>query len=84
MAHSSRQQLARTTSQLTLFALFILAPPLDLLRMDLQHGHAVLLGMKWILGNDALLWVVVIITYLLPPAEIYTNQLHAQSAQETA
>jgi len=48
----TRLQPWRKTFQLGLFALFILAPPLDLLRMDLQQGHAVLLGRSWTLGID--------------------------------
>ncbi len=36
------------------FALFLLAPPLDLLRLDLSLGHFILLGQDWTLGLDAL------------------------------
>ncbi len=32
------------------FALFVLAPPLDLLRYDLHAGHAVIFGHPWTLG----------------------------------
>ena len=35
------------------FALFVLAPPLDLFRLDLDRGHFVLLGMDWTLGLAA-------------------------------
>jgi polyferredoxin len=35
------------------FLLFILAPPLDLLRFDLTQNHLVLLGHPWILGIEA-------------------------------
>ena len=52
---ASHLQLWRTVTQTAFFAIFVLAPPLDLLRLDLQHGHAVLLGMKWTLGLDAFL-----------------------------
>jgi len=31
------------------FALFVLAPPLDLLRLDLTQGHFILFGMPWTL-----------------------------------
>ena len=34
------------------FALFVLAPPLDLLRLDLHLGHFILLGQAWTLGID--------------------------------
>jgi len=34
--------------------LFVLAPPLDILRIDLTRGHAILLGMDWTLGIDGL------------------------------
>ena len=39
--------------QVAFFALFVLAPPLDILRIDLTRGHAVLLGMDWTLGIEA-------------------------------
>ncbi len=35
------------------FLLFVLAPPLDLLRFDLERNHLVLLGRPWTLGIDA-------------------------------
>ncbi len=34
------------------FALFILAPPLDLFRLDLTLGHFILFGQDWTLGLD--------------------------------
>ncbi len=34
------------------FLLFLVAPPLDLLRFDLPQGHAILLGQPWIIGVD--------------------------------
>ena len=37
------------------FLLFVLAPPLDILRIDLTRGHAILLGMDWTLGIDTFL-----------------------------
>ena len=37
------------------FALFVLAPPLDLLRLDLTLGHFILFRQDWTLGLDALL-----------------------------
>lgn len=36
------------------FALFVLAPPLDILRLDLYLGHFILFGQHWTLGIDAL------------------------------
>lgn len=46
-------QRRRNLLQAAFFALFVLAPPLDLLRIDLTRGHAVLLGMDWTLGISA-------------------------------
>jgi polyferredoxin len=40
----------RFALQLGFFALFVLAPVLDLLRFDLTRGHAYLLGWEWTLG----------------------------------
>lgn len=36
------------------FLLFILAPPLDLFRLDLTLGHFILLGQNWTLGLESL------------------------------
>jgi polyferredoxin len=44
----------RVLAQAAFFALFVLAPPLDLLRFDLTRGHAILLGHPWRLGLDEL------------------------------
>ena len=52
MARTALQQ-RRLAFQLGFFLLFVLAPPLDVLRIDLTRGHAVLLGMDWTLGIDA-------------------------------
>lgn len=35
------------------FALFLLAPVLDIFRYDLTQGHFILFGFPWILGTDA-------------------------------
>lgn len=35
------------------FTLFVLAPPLDLFRLDLTLGHFILFGQDWTLGLDA-------------------------------
>ncbi len=43
-------QRLRLAAQCFFFALFILAPPFDLLRYDLTRGHAYFLGMEWHLG----------------------------------
>lgn len=51
----TRLQQGRLASQTGFFLLFVLAPPLDILRIDLTRGHAVLLGMDWTLGIDAFL-----------------------------
>jgi len=51
----TRLQKWRLAFQAGFFLLFLLAPPLDILRIDLTRGHAVLLGMDWTLGIDAFL-----------------------------
>lgn len=48
-----RLQRLRSWSQIGFFLLFMLAPPLDILRIDLTRGHAILFGMDWTLGIDA-------------------------------
>ncbi len=45
----SRQRLRLVTRSL-FFALFVLAPPLDIFRFDLNLGHAILFGHDWKLG----------------------------------
>ncbi len=45
-------QWLRRLSQTAFFMLFILAPPLDLLRFDLLEGHLLLLGEPWQLAID--------------------------------
>jgi ferredoxin-type protein NapH len=45
----------RAWSQVGFFCLFLLAPPLDILRIDLTQGHAILLGQAWTLGIDEFL-----------------------------
>ena len=45
-------QRRRLALRAAFFALFVLAPPLDLLRLDLHLGHFVLLGQAWTLGID--------------------------------
>ena len=51
----TRLQKRRLAFQAGFFLLFVLAPPLDILRIDLTRGHAILLGMDWTLGIDAFL-----------------------------
>lgn len=48
-------QRRRRLFQLGFFTLFVLAPPLDLLRLDLTRSHGILLGMDWTLGLEAFL-----------------------------
>jgi polyferredoxin len=48
----TRLQYRRAWFQVGFFTLFVLAPPLDLLRFDLTLGHAILLGQDWTLGLD--------------------------------
>jgi ferredoxin-type protein NapH len=45
----------RSWTQVGFFSLFLLAPPLDILRIDLTQGHAILLGQAWTLGIDEFL-----------------------------
>ena len=45
----------RSWTQIGFFTLFLLAPPLDILRIDLTQGHAILLGQNWTLGIDEFL-----------------------------
>jgi polyferredoxin len=45
----------RSWTQIGFFSLFLLAPPLDILRIDLTQGHAILLGQHWTLGIDEFL-----------------------------
>lgn len=49
------RQTLRAWTQVGFFALFVLAPPLDLFRLDLSVGHFVLLGQEWTLGLDPFL-----------------------------
>jgi len=48
----TRLQHQRAWFQVSFFTLFLLAPPLDILRIDLTQGHAILLGHAWTLGID--------------------------------
>ena len=48
-------QRRRLWFQAGFFALFILAPPLDLFRLDLYQGHFIFFGMPWTLGIDPFL-----------------------------
>ncbi|NOZ38049.1 MAG: 4Fe-4S binding protein [Gammaproteobacteria bacterium] len=45
----------RRLMQAAFFSLFILAPPLDLLRLDLTLGHFIFMGQNWTLGIDPFL-----------------------------
>ena len=44
----------RSLTQVGFFALFVLAPPLDIFRYDLTLGHFILFGQDWTLNLDAL------------------------------
>jgi len=46
-------QRRRAWFQTAFFVLFLLAPPLDILRIDLDRGHAVLLWHDWTIGIEA-------------------------------
>ena len=48
----TRLQQRRAWFQVGFFALFLLAPPLDLFRIDLTLGHAILFGQHWTLGIE--------------------------------
>ena len=45
-------QTKRLISQAGFFILFVLAPPLDLFRLDLTLGHFIIFGQDWTLGLD--------------------------------
>lgn len=47
-----RLQRKRRWLQAAFFLLFVLAPPLDIFRIDLTLGHLVFFGMDWTLGLD--------------------------------
>lgn len=53
-ARSQGLQRRRRATQLGFFALFLLAPALNLLRFDLNETQLWVLGMRWSLGVDAL------------------------------
>ena len=48
----TRLQQRRAWFQIGFFTLFAVAPVFDILRIDLNRGHAVLFGMDWTLGID--------------------------------
>jgi len=52
-ASDSGLQRRRLWYQAGFFILFVLAPPLDILRLDLTLGHFILFGQPWTLGIDA-------------------------------
>lgn len=49
----TRLQTGRLLSRMAFFALFVLAPPLNIFRFDLYQNHFILFGMDWTLGLDA-------------------------------
>lgn len=50
-----RRQNKRLMSRVLFFMLFVLAPPLDIFRLDLNLGHMIFFGMDWTLGGSDLL-----------------------------
>jgi polyferredoxin len=48
-------QQIRLAARTAFFVLFVLAPPLDLFRLDLTVGHFILFGHAWTLGLDPLI-----------------------------
>lgn len=50
---ADRQQRYRLFARAAFFALFVVAPPLDLFRLDLNLGHFIFFGQNWTLGLDA-------------------------------
>lgn len=48
-------QSLRLWARIAFFALFVLAPPLDIFRLDLKLGHFILFGQYWTLGLDPFL-----------------------------
>ena len=49
---ADRLQTQRVVAQVTFFVVFALAPVVDLFRLDLVAGHALIFGMEWRLGID--------------------------------
>jgi ferredoxin-type protein NapH len=52
-AVKTKIQRARAWTQTAFFVLFVLAPPLDIFRLDLTQGHFILFGLPWTLGLEA-------------------------------
>jgi polyferredoxin len=50
---AERLQRYRLIARTAFFVLFVVAPPLDLFRLDLTLGHFIFLGWDWTLGIDA-------------------------------
>lgn len=50
-----RAQPLRRFAQVGFFVLFVLAPPLNLFRLDVDAGHFVLFGQAWVLDVEALI-----------------------------
>jgi ferredoxin-type protein NapH len=53
LATRTALQHRRAWFQIGFFVLFVLAPPLDLFRLDLTRGHFILFGQDWTLGLAA-------------------------------
>lgn len=48
-------QQSRTTAKVAFFALFLLAPLLDIFRFDLELGHFIIFGQAWAISLDFIL-----------------------------
>lgn len=51
--HGERLQRRRLLVRAGFFVLFVLAPPLNLFRLDLHLGHFIIFGVDWTLGLEA-------------------------------
>ena len=51
---TNKLQITRTKTQVAFFILFMIAPILDIFRLDLNLGHFILFGQDWTLGLHAL------------------------------
>ena len=65
-----RAQPLRRFAQVGFFVLFVLAPPLNLFRLDVDAGHFVLFGQAWVLDAEAARepYVLALPTVTLGPA----------------
>lgn len=54
-SHTRKLKRRRLITRSAFFALFVLSPPLDIFRLDLNLGHMILFGQDWTLGIDPFL-----------------------------